>query len=346
MGKKIIINGGRTNLSMDGMNRVVLETCSSLDKIVEKDKYVMVVPHDINTEFYERIKVFNRIRIKRTIFPFFKYWNLLCIDIAGVLQKRCVVNFSNRCSPFGGGINMLHDIIPISYYKTKDRKYYKIIHRLLNKSDCVVFPTEYTKEEVDAAIGGESPKEVMKLGWQHYLDIVKDDSIFSEYKIINKGRYFFSVSQISPHKNFKFIFEVAKRNPDQQFVVAGAANRGYGFEFSELSNIISVGRISDERVKALMAGCRAYICPSLSEGAGMPPMEALSCGVPVLVSDIGVLHEYGCDSVHYFDPYDFDINLDEILLKKVSDATDALEKLSWDKSAQELRNIVEKYGRI
>jgi len=68
-------------------------------------------------------------------------------------------------------------------------------------------------------------------------------------------------------------------------------------------NIRYLGRVSDEELVRLYNQAVCFIFPSLYEGFGLPPIEAMSCGCPVLVSDIPVLHEVCGDAATYFDPY-------------------------------------------
>ncbi len=342
--KRILINGSRAFLPVDGMNRFLLEMVRSLDSVAEKDKYVLVIPSDVDGEFFDRIKGLKRIRIRKTLLPHFRLWTFLYIDMAGLLPHRIVINPANRNSVFGGGINILHDIIPLRFYGDRNRKYLKKLTRLITASDCLIVPSEFTRDDIKATMKCSCSIQIIHPGWQHYPDIQEDREIFNDYPWLERGSYFFTISGISPHKNLRFIYETAKRNPDCMFVIAGAMNRGYGFVCSGLKNLLFVGRINDKKAKALMMNCRAFIFPSVYEGAGLPPLEALSCRVPVLASDIEVIHEYCGDSVHYFDPYDYEINLEEALKTKVSAPEEALGLLSWDKAAQDLKNIVENFG--
>ena len=339
---KILINGDRAWLPIDGMNRVLLEITRSLDSIVKKDNYILIIPSNVNKEFYDRIKDLKNIRVKKTILPYFRFWTFLFVDIAGVLFHRKVINFANRNGVFGGGINMLHDIIPIRFYKNQNKKYLRKIQRLLDSSDCLIVPSNFTKQDIEKTMHCNCQMQVLYLGWQHYLQIKEDFEIFNDIPQIKKGEYYFSMSSISPHKNLKFIYELAVRNPDCVFVITGQMNRGYGFEIGNLSNIIFTGRINDQKAKALMMNCKAFIIPSFYEGAGLPPLEALSCKVSVLAADIEVLHEYCGDSVYYFNPYDYDLNLEEVLKTKVSEPEKALSILSWDNAAKKLKDIIDK----
>lgn len=340
---RVIINGERAHLHIDGMNRVLLEMTKSLDSIEKKDRYILVIPADASEEFCDGIKGLRDIKVKKTILPYFRFWSLLFVDMAGLFPHRTVINLHNRNSVFGGGINLLNDIIPIRFYGEQGSRYLKRIERLVRTSNCLIVPSESTRDDIKATMDCRHDIEKVYLGWQHYRYIREDDEIFDEYPCLEKGSYYYAVSTISPHKNIRFLYEVAKRNPDRMFVVTGSMNRGYGFEYSELQNLLFTGRISDGKAKALMNNCRAFIFSSLYEGAGLPPLEALSCGVPVLAADIKVVHEYCGDSVHYIDPLDYDIDIEDILKVEVAEPEQALDKLSWDKAALELKNIIESY---
>ncbi len=339
--KSVIINADRSYLHIDGMNRCLSELVRSLDTVEKKDKYVLVIPSNTDGEFYDRIKDIKSIEIKRTILPYFRFWTLLYIDLPGILPHRLVINPANRNSVFGGGINILHDIIPLKFYGDRSRKYLKRIRRLLDSSDRLIVPSGFTRDDIRETLDRSCEISTIHLGWQHYPDIQEDPEIFNEYPCIERGSYYFSISGISPHKNLRFIYEAAIRSPERMFVIAGAMNRGYGFEYRDLKNMLFVGRIDDRKAKALMMNCRAFIFPSLYEGAGLPPLEALSCRVPVLAADIGAVREYCGDSVHYFDPYDYDTDIEDRLKTKVSDPEEALGRLSWDRAARELRDIIE-----
>lgn len=337
----ILINGDRSYLPVDGMNRCLLEMVRSLDAIAEKDKYILVIPSDADREFCDRIKDLRNIAVKKTILPHFRFWTFMYIDMPGLLPGRNVINPANRNSLFGGGINILNDIIPFRFYGDRGRRYLRTVRRLLDTSDCLIVQSEFTRDDIRDAMTCNCEIRVIHLGWQHYPEIQEDDSVFNEYPCIEKGAYYYTISTVSPHKNLKFIYEAAVRNPDRMFIIAGAMNRGYGFEYRDLENVLFVGRIDDKKAKALMMNCRAFIFPSLYEGAGLPPLEALSCGVSVLASDIEAIHEYCGDSVHYFDPYDYDLDLEAALNTKVAAPEEALGLLSWDKAARELKRIIE-----
>ncbi len=67
--------------------------------------------------------------------------------------------------------------------------------------------------------------------------------------------------------------------------------------------MIFTGKVEDDEIKALYMNAIAFVFPSLYEGFGIPPLEAMECGCPVAVSDIDVLHEVCGDAALYFDPH-------------------------------------------
>jgi glycosyltransferase involved in cell wall biosynthesis len=105
--------------------------------------------------------------------------------------------------------------------------------------------------------------------------------------------------------------------------------------------VIFTGYLSDEEIKALMNHCKVFVQPSLCEGFGIPPMEAMSVGANCIVSNRASLPEVYLNSVWYIDPEDYDnINIDKIMQSSKNDNDVILNLYSWKKSALELFNYL------
>ena len=104
-----------------------------------------------------------------------------------------------------------------------------------------------------------------------------------------------------------------------------------------------MGYVSDEEAKSLMQNCKAFLFPTFYEGFGIPPLEALSTGAKVVVSDSACMREIFDDCVYYVDPFNPCIDLNELLLNEVSPPDRLLNKYSWKESAVKLYNIIKKY---
>jgi glycosyltransferase involved in cell wall biosynthesis len=92
------------------------------------------------------------------------------------------------------------------------------------------------------------------------------------------------------------------------------------------SNVIFLGYLDDEKVKALMERCRAFILPSYYEGFGLTPLEALSCGSQIIISNAASLPEIYGKTAHYIDPYSINIDLEQLLKEPVESPDKIIKK--------------------
>lgn len=73
--------------------------------------------------------------------------------------------------------------------------------------------------------------------------------------------------------------------------------------------------MTDGQNKALMQNCKGFLHPAVFEGFGIPPLEALSLGAPIALARASCLPELYGDTARYFDPYDYDVDLDALFAK-------------------------------
>ena len=185
-------------------------------------------------------------------------------------------------------------------------------------------------------------------GWEHLQPVEADESVFKKLPGVKKGEYYYALGSLAGHKNYRWIRGVAARNPDKVFVVAGGKDlAAFGDDAEAVSggNLHYPGYVSDRENKALMQHCKAFLHPAVFEGFGIPPLEALSLGAPVAVSNASCLPELYGDTVRYFDPMDYDVDLDALMAQPVAPPDKVLQKYSWPVTAAawlpELRRFAE-----
>ena len=348
---RIVINGNELIHEMDGMTRVALEVVRRLDRLLLPGQAEMVVKDRNDLRSLPR---FQNIRIVERKGPSVK-WEFVNLDLYSMLTDSLELRFRNRAG-HAKGIFYLHDVIPLSFYGEKPvcgrkdmteaagKAYHRNIKRMKRNALAIVTVSEFSKAEIMRCLDVDGNRvAVIKNGWEHFRDIRPDMHIFERFRRLKEKQYFFSLGSISPHKNFGFIHELAKRYKSCDFVIAGRMNRGLQADVSDADNLVFTGDLTDGEIKALMMNCKAFLFPSFIEGMGLPVLEALSCGVEVCVSDIPVMHEYAGGSVHYFDPEDAGLDLESLINERVSKAETALENFSWNKAAEDLYALIMKY---
>jgi glycosyltransferase involved in cell wall biosynthesis len=93
-----------------------------------------------------------------------------------------------------------------------------------------------------------------------------------------------------------------------------------------------------------MEKCRAFLMPSYYEGFGIPPLEALSCGAEIIISNAASLPEIYGNTAHYIDPFNTNIDLEELLKEPVEDPGEILKKYTYDTAAKQVYDIINVKG--
>ena len=245
------------------------------------------------------------------------------------------------------GITAIHDImyrVNSSHYTTFRNRLSRLWHCLqyayITKHETgIITVSEFSRGEIEKYYPAACGKvQVVPDAWQHVQAYRESEDWQQRYPFLEDGRFFFSLATLSKNKNGRWIIETAKNNPMEVFAIGG---KHYETEYDEIpGNVHMLGFISDEDACALMKHCKAFIFPSLYEGFGLPPIEALALGAEVISSDTTSLPEVLSDSVHYIDPYDTDVDLDALMRERVGDRYHALDQYSWTSSAEKLLRIL------
>ncbi len=174
------------------------------------------------------------------------------------------------------------------------------------------------------------------------------------------GPYLLYVGNVKPHKNLGILLKAFRLLLDRiphDLVIAGETegfitgdNEAMGVAAEFPDRIVVTGRVPNDELRRLVANAQALVLPSLYEGFGLPALEAMACGCPVLVSTAASLPEVCGDAAVYFDPRD-ERNVAEQILSVIEN--DELREnlrergrrhaseFSWDKAAGKTLTVID-----
>jgi glycosyltransferase involved in cell wall biosynthesis len=349
---KVIINGDYFCNNLTGIERFAFEITKKLDAISKKGEIGIVISNNAkNVPAFENLEI---IKYNNNITSFPKWQQF---KLPFILKKYHAIplDFGNSCSFFKPGISFLHDIycelFPRDFTTRRElleRFYFRILYRIIAfRAIKIVTVSFFSKKQIAGAFHIDQEKiGVIYSSWDHFKTIKPNYAIFDDFPVLSKP-FYFSLGSLSKRKNIKWIIEYALKNPNALFAVSGASLPTVQVaELNTISspkNIIILGYLDDSKVKALMEKCKAFILPSYYEGFGLTPLEALSCGVPIIISNSASLPEIYGNTAHYIDPFNTDVDLDALLKEPVDPPGDLLEKYSYEKSASALYNIIKEF---
>lgn len=258
-------------------------------------------------------------------------------------------------------VTVVHDAMIFRTPENFSRKY-RLVHgllgRLLARRGKIATVSQFSKRELESAFGTKDVA-VVSNSCEHMAAVAKDDTVIRRLGL-DREPYLLFVGSRTPNKNLRRAMEAIQMMgaAAPRFVIAGAAASSVFQSYetskpganSDTDRVVFTGRLSDEEIAGLYAGATALLFPSLYEGFGIPPLEAMLLGCPVLASDIPPTREVCGDAALFFDPYRPDEMvraINEVLHKPERRATmiehghQRAQAFSWDRSAGRLLDIVE-----
>lgn len=340
---KYIINGFLFSQRQTGVMRYAKEILKKLDLLVENKDIELVVPN-----YTKEIPDFINIKTTKLGNTKGNLWEQTCFSRYVRKSKGISINFNNTCPYIGKSIIFIHDIayklhpeFATSFHGKLSNLYHKIIFKKAAKGDLPIVTVSYFSKYQLIDFYHINPNRIYVIGsaWQQMNDIDEDSTILERLSLKEK-QFYFSLGSLSKMKNTKWILEVAKKNPNNTFVISGAKSNATKNDFEKLDNVIYTGYIKDSEIKSLMKKCKAFLYPSIYEGFGLPPLEAMSQGAKVICTSCASLAEVYGNTVVHIDPYKTDINLDDLSNEEVCNSKFALDKYSWEKSATQLYKLL------
>lgn len=180
-------------------------------------------------------------------------------------------------------------------YTLAFRTWYRIMHRaLMRRARVVATVSRFSADELIRVYGRRARGiEIISEGCEHILREPADLSIMERLKLGHRP-FVLALGSASPNKNYDAVAAAAKSLSDLgvDFVAAGGGNaRVFNAESPASDGLVRTGYVSDRALRALYEHAMCFAFPSLYEGFGLPPLEAMRCGCPVIVSERASLPE-------------------------------------------------------
>ena len=357
-----------------GVSNYTKQLVEALLKIDRKNQYILFGSSlRLNkklTGFKKQLSQYKNVEFKITHYPPFLLaflWNKLHIfPIEKFLGEVDVFHSSDWTQPpvrsqSTKRVTTVHDMIAYLFPSSSHPKIVSNQKRRLKivkaEVDAIITDSETTKEDLVKFL--EIPQEKVTVVYLASSVIFKpqdDDKVkevLEKYKI--KKPYILSVATWEPRKNIQKLVDVfekiQKENPNLSLVLTGKHGWGQDPSFKDNDRIVSTGFIPRDDLTALYSGCRVFVYPSLYEGFGLPILEAMACGTPVITSNNSSMTEIAKDAAILVDPRSesqikraiemvLNLNLDSYQ-KMVNASLNRARQYTWIKTAKETLKVYE-----
>jgi len=248
--------------------------------------------------------------------------------------------------------------VPEAYSLAFQGLYRLLFFGLKHTAKGLVTVSEFSRRELGRYCGiPESRLEVIPEGKEHVFAAEADEGILIKHALTGRP-FLLAVSSQSPHKNFGAVVKALQILGETDFgvVIAGGTNPRVHARTGALPGSVKhVGYVSDGELRALYEHAAGFVHPAYYEGFGIPPLEAMALGCPVVVSKAASLPEVCGNAALYFDPHNPADIADKIQRLMGDDALrrtlrckglERAERFSWTTCAAEVLAFAEsKLGR-
>lgn len=297
-------------------------------------------------------------------FPQFSFNPINEIRFAWLLYrlKPDLVHFTMTQQPllyFGNIVTMTHDLTMFTFVRRGDthklvfwlkmRLYHFLVWWSHKKSKKIVVPTNTTAREL-VAFQPFTKKKIVVI-----YEAAEPASAVTAVKPAGvSGDFIMYTGTTFPHKNLEALVEafdiLHEQRPSLKLVLVGKRDKhskaleNWAHSHPSFGNIIFTGFLPDEELKWLYQHTQAYVFTSLSEGFGLPPLEAMTNGAPVVSSDASVMPDVYGDAAYYCNarnPHDIAEKVSDVLddpglrKKLIHNGYRQLKRYSWQKWATE-----------
>jgi glycosyltransferase involved in cell wall biosynthesis len=278
--------------------------------------------------------------------------------------KADLVHFGMTQQPVryhGKAVTTIHDLTTLRFtnpdknrlvFALKQQVYKHVVKRVAHKSAAIITPSQFVKDDLVKFAEVDPDKIMVTYEAAEAITDVPEAATGLE-----GHQFLVYVGRPTPHKNLDRLIEafvaLKATHPDLLLVLVGQKDANYERIETEvrqrtIKNVVFTGYVSEGRLRWLYENCAAYVFPSLSEGFGLPGLEAMVHGAPVVASNATCLPEIYGEAAHYFDPLNVTAMADainEVLTDKalrqglVEAGRRQAKKYSWKRMAEQTLEV-------
>jgi len=361
MRKRIFFNGRFLTQSITGVQRTAHEMVKALDCLIDEGiidpnqfEFILIVPKGtIMSLELRHIRQVQKGFLSGNLWeqlelPFYTFGHLLISmgSISSLLKTRQMV--------------VVHDAATFSNpasFKRIFSAWYQAAIRILSKTALqIITVSNYSKAQLIKYTGIKLDRiSVIYNGADHIKNFGDADEEFKK-KIDMLHPFMLGVSSLHPHKNFEVLSKaiVSADIAEYKMVIAGGAHAKSFDKIVLDKSVIVLGYVTNEQLKYLYSKASLFIFPSLFEGFGIPPLEAMMLGCPVLSSNTTAVPEVLGDACQYFDPHNVNdlVSKLEALVKNKDRLLELKQKgyeraglYKWKTSATSLFELIKRFAR-
>lgn len=355
---RIYINGRFLTQPITGVQRFAKEILNALDKVLDSNasedvRFTCLVPKGLNQA---SLPQWNNINLSPCGIFQGNLWEQADLPIAsrdGILLNLCNIGPVTHLNQ----IVVMHDasvfVVPDAYSLPFKLKYALIMKVLGLISRKIVTISHFSKNELSRYLRINQAKiKVITEGCDHIIGLFENDSQIRNHQI--EAPFFLIVGSSSKHKNTGIVRRALESGISTRIklvVVGGTYSKVFNKDsFAKNRNVVDIGYVTDEELKSLYANATGFIFPSLYEGFGLPPLEAMACGCPVICSNHASLPEVCGDAAYYVNPLEISeiryainqlLENNELRKSLISKGNERAKFFTWEKAASQLLDIIQ-----
>ena len=314
-----------------GMDMVALELIRNLQTIDNKNQYVLFIKPDEDDGVIEETDNFRIVRLNGGIYPL---WEQFALPKAAKAAGCQILHCTSNTAPIFTSIPLvvtLHDIIymessylkilrgPGSWYQKFGNLYRKLfIPRIVKKSTKIITVSHFEKNRIGNFfdLGQDSRLVAVYNGVSEHFKPVTDQAelqrVKEKYHL--PDRYFFFLGNTDPKKNTKgtlkaFSDFLKQTGSDLKMVMLDYDRQELEKLLDDIGDkglidkIVLTGYVVNTDLPAIYCQCELFLYPSLRESFGIPMLEAMACGAPVITSNTSSMPEVAGEATMIIDPF-------------------------------------------